>query len=92
MHVVATIIAKPESIDLVESELKKFIAPTLKEEGCTAYDLHRDNNNPATFVFYEEWSSKDLLDKHLQSPHLTAGLAAMDGHLESVVVLELTKY
>lgn len=92
MHVVATIKAKPESAELVEAELLKFIEPTRQEEGCIQYELHRDNNNPATFVFYEEWTSKDLLEKHLQSAHLTAGLAAMNGHLEGVEILEVTKY
>ena len=32
LTIVATIEAKPDKIDLVKAELKKLIAPTLKEE------------------------------------------------------------
>lgn len=91
MHVVAIITAKLGSIDLVQTELTKFIEPTHKEDGYISYQLTQDRDNPANFVFIEEWTSKDHLDTHLQTPHILAGLEAMDGHLESVQILELDK-
>ncbi|WP_416383486.1 putative quinol monooxygenase [Psychrobacter sp. 28M-43] len=27
---------------------------------CINYDLHQDNKNPAHFIFYENWASREL--------------------------------
>jgi len=91
MHVVAIITAKIGSIDLVQAELTKFIEPTHKEYGCITYQLTQDRDNPANFVFIEEWTTIQHLDEHLQTPHILAGLDVMEGHLDSVQILELDK-
>ena len=38
----------------------KLIDITRAEEGCINYDLHQDNENPAHFLFYENWKSREL--------------------------------
>jgi quinol monooxygenase YgiN len=91
LYVSASITAKPESIELVKTELLKFIAPTRLETGCIRYDLHQDRESPAHFVFYETWTTKDALDQHLESDHIQAGRSAMEAHLENVVVSQLDK-
>lgn len=53
LTIVANIIAKPNSVELVKAELLKLIDVTRAEEGCINYELHQDNENPAHFVFYE---------------------------------------
>lgn len=62
-----------------ENELREIllglIAPTRQEEGCVQYDLHADNENPAHFFFFEKWTSKERLDAHMATPHLTAFVA-----------------
>ena len=52
LTIVAHVIAKPESVELVKAELKKLIPITRQEEGCLQYDLHRDNDDPNHFLFY----------------------------------------
>lgn len=89
MHVVAIITAKLGSIDFVQTELTKFIEPTHQENGCVSYQLTQDRSNPANFVFIEEWKSKQHLDDHLTTPHITTGLEKMEGHLEAVQIFEL---
>lgn len=69
--IMATIKAKPSAEKLVEKELLKLIEPTLKEKGCIQYDLHKDNNEPNVFVFYEQWESRDLWQAHMNSKHLS---------------------
>lgn len=91
LFVNAVIVAKHGSTDLVKAELLKLIPPTLNENGCIQYLLHQDQGNPAQFIFYEEWSSKAELDLHLESNHIKAGQAAMDGHLETVDINLLNK-
>ena len=65
LTIVANIIAKKGQVELVKSELIKLIEPTRLEEGCIDYELHQDNENPAHFVFLENWTSRELLQKHL---------------------------
>jgi quinol monooxygenase YgiN len=33
--------------------------------------LHQSVDNKAWFRFYENWTSKQLLEKHLESPHIS---------------------
>jgi quinol monooxygenase YgiN len=70
--VIATFEARPGK----ETELKKALMdlekPTHKEAGCINYDLHISQESPAKFLFYENWTSKELLDAHLKSPHIAA--------------------
>ena len=72
LTVVAEIHAKPGRAEEMGRLLKGLIAPTRKEEGFVQYDLHVDNDNPAHFLFYENWTSMAHLQAHLASPHLTA--------------------
>lgn len=90
LTIVANIIAKKDKVELVKSELIKLIEPTRLEEGCIHYDLHQDNENPAHFVFLENWTSRELLQKHLQSEHIAAYKAATEGAVELFTLNELT--
>ena len=64
--------AEADQIDLVRAELEKLIPITRAEEGCIQYDLHQDNDNPAHFLFYENWTSRELWQAHMTAPHLAA--------------------
>lgn len=72
LTIVANIHAHPDKIDLVKTELQKLVAITRAEAGCLQYDLHQDNDDPAHFLFYENWRSRDLWQAHMNAPHLTA--------------------
>ncbi|MGF1764600.1 putative quinol monooxygenase [Aliivibrio kagoshimensis] len=91
LTIVASIVAKPDSIELVKSELLKLIDLTRAEPGCLQYDLHQDNNNPAHFVFYENWLSHERLQAHLASQHIANYSAATQGSVESFVLNEMTQ-
>ena len=73
--VVAQIKAKPGSENQVRQELLSLVAPSRKDDGCLNYDLHQALDNPALFLFHENWTSKAHLDQHLQQPELQAVLA-----------------
>lgn len=76
--VVATFQARPGK----ETELKKvlvgLVAPTRQEAGCINYDLHALPEDPAKFLFHENWISKAALDAHMQTPHIQALLPRVD--------------
>ena len=75
LTVVATMKAKPGQEAALRQELLALIAPSRKDAGCLNYDLHQSSDNPALFLFHENWTSKALLDAHLAQPHLQTFLA-----------------
>ncbi len=89
--VLAKIVAKNDSIDVVKSELLKIVGPTVKEDGCLQYTPHQDNENPAVFVLYERWENEDYLAAHMNTAHFKAFVAGIDGHSEGLTVNKLTK-
>ena len=90
LTIVAHITAKPDKIDLVKAELQKLVPITRKEQGCINYDLHQDNENPAHFLFYENWESHQLWQAHMNNQHLKDFVTATDGALESLTICEMT--
>ncbi len=90
LTVVARILAKPESLELVKSELLKLIDVTRAEKGCINYDLHQDNDNENLFLFYENWESKALWQTHMNNQHLADYMKATDGAVEEFVLNEMT--
>ncbi len=77
LTVVAQIKAKPGKETQVRQELLALVAPSRKDAGCLNYDLHQALDNPALFLFHENWTSKTHLDQHLQKPDLQAVLARL---------------
>lgn len=75
LTVVAQFKAKPGKESLVRQELLSLLAPSRKDAGCLNYDLHQAPDNPALFLFHENWTNKAHLDQHLQKPELQAVLA-----------------
>ncbi|MCL9775327.1 putative quinol monooxygenase [Vibrio methylphosphonaticus] len=91
LTIVANIIANEDKIELVKTELLALIEATRAEEGCINYDLHQDNNNPAHFTFYENWTSPELLQAHLRSAHIAKYKAATEGAVASFTLNEMTR-
>lgn len=90
LTIVAHITAKVNKIEQVKAELEKLIAPTCVEEGCLQYDLHQDRDNPASFMFYENWQSRALWLRHLESKHLMHYKAAIEGAVDEFRLNEMT--
>ena len=68
--VAAKMVAKPGKADALRSTLMGLIEPTRAEAGCIQYDLHEEQGNPGSFLFFEKWTSKQALDEHLATPYL----------------------
>jgi quinol monooxygenase YgiN len=67
--VVAKLRAKEGMEDRVKQELMTMVEETRKEKGCINYDLHVDDTDKGTFLFYENWVSKMALEHHFETPH-----------------------
>lgn len=70
LTVVAEMQAKPGKEDALRRAVLALIEPTRDEDGCVQYDLHVHSSDPARFVFYENWTSQQHLDRHAASPHI----------------------
>ncbi len=91
LTIVADIHAQPDRAELVKTELQKLIPPTRAEAGCLQYDLHQDDEDPAHFLFFEIWESRDLWQDHMKAPHLAAFQTAAEGAIVELVVSEMTQ-
>lgn len=90
LTIVANIKANPDQIELVKTELIKLIDITRAEEGCINYDLHQDNDNPAHFMFYENWESRELWQTHMNNQHLKDYMAATEGAVAEFTLNEMS--
>ena len=87
--VLATIKAKKGLEETVRNEVLALVAPTRAEAGCLNYDLHQSSDDPATLMLYENWVSREDLDKHLAMPYLQAFLGKVPELLAEPVQLLL---
>ncbi len=67
--VVATMKAKPESVDAVREACTNAVAAVHDEPGCQLYSLHESDG---TFVFVEQWADADALKTHSTAPAIGA--------------------
>ncbi len=91
LTIIANIKAKTAKIDLVKTELEKLIDITRAEKGCLQYNLHQDNENPAHFMFYENWLSRELWLIHMNNQHLQDYITATEGAIEEFTLNEMTQ-
>ncbi len=83
--------AKPGAEKQLYEELSKLVPTTLAEDGCINYDLHRASDEPGTFLFYENWTSRALWEQHINAPHIQAFLAVKDDIVEEGEIIPCEK-
>ena len=71
--------AEPGHEEELAEQLSSLVAPTRREPGCITYELHRDPENPARFMFYERFRNQEALDAHLATPHFKSFQAHRTG-------------
>ena len=65
----ATLHAKPEKRDELVALLSSFVDRSRAEPGCVDYHFHVSADDPNVFYFYENWTTRADLDRHLQLPY-----------------------
>ena len=93
MIVVAKIKALPGKETEMEQALLDMIPKVKEEPGTLIYTLHRDQTDPAVFLFYEKYKDMDALVAHSSTPHFKALFKTikplMDGNPEISMYHEL---
>jgi quinol monooxygenase YgiN len=70
LTVVAHLRALKGQVEETKTFLQGLIGPTRAEPGVIEYWLHQDNDDPAEFTYYENWTNRAEWDKHMELPHL----------------------
>ena len=92
LRIVARIVAAPGQADGLEDEMKILVDQTRSEPGCRQYDLHREIEDPDSFVFVEEWESRALWQTHLAGDAIQSFNERIgDGRIASGEIMQLTK-
>ena len=89
--VVGAFVAREGKEDEATSAFQALVEPTHAEDGCILYALHRGNDDPRKLAFVERWESRELLNAHLESPHVAALLARAEelfGDSGSIIVYD----
>lgn len=76
--VLAKFKAKAGKEEALKQAIMACVPPTRAEAGCINYDLHKSSDDSATFILYENWVSKKLLEEHLEMPYLVDLKAKLD--------------
>ena len=63
---------RPEKSAEFEALFSSYVAQSRSEPGCIEYHMLRDQQDPALFIFFEVWASKEDLDVHSAQPHMKA--------------------
>ncbi len=91
ISITAIIKAKPEYRGEVLAVLLHMVEQSRKEAACLQYDLHQDQSDACTFVFYEIWRDQQGLDQHNQQPYLQEFGALIGTQLQEQPQLFITK-
>lgn len=71
MKVIARKIIQEGTMETVLKLYDELVTLSRLEEGCISYELYQDKSNPLLLAVFEEWESKESLDKHKKSEHFT---------------------
>jgi quinol monooxygenase YgiN len=87
--VVVRIKAKAGREAQVKQELQNLLAPTRREKGCLNYDMHQSTLDSSLFLFHENWTSEDDLQRHFEAPHIKQWLKQAEALLAEPMELTL---
>ena len=72
VSVTARVRARKGMEDEVRRECLALVQPSRAEKGCINYDLHQSVDDAGLFLFYENWESREDLERHLATAHALA--------------------
>ena len=60
---------KPEKRNLFLQLAKATLEPTRAEKGVISYSFYEESSVPNSFIYFEEWKSREALAEHLKTPY-----------------------
>jgi quinol monooxygenase YgiN len=77
---VAKLTVKPNEREAFIAASNLLSEPSRAEKGCVSWDYFQDPTDPNTFVFIEEWTSKEAFDFHFHTEHFQKYLTPLCAH------------
>ena len=81
---------KADQVETMLGAIKKAVPPTLKEEGCAAYEFLQDLEEPTMFYLLEKWKNPAGLESHFKSAHFGEFAGLLGPMLEEPPQIKLT--
>lgn len=75
VHVMASIVVKPEHAEAAKAQLVELANKTRGEAGCAGYELYQRPDMPHVFRTVEVWHNQADVDAHMKTPHVAAAIA-----------------
>ena len=76
IHVMASIIVKPEHAAAAKAMLVGLAETSRGEAGCIEYELFQRPDALHVFQTVERWNSQGDVDAHMRTPHVAAAIGA----------------
>ena len=76
IHVMATIVVKPEHAGAAKALLVELAERSRAESGCLAYELYQRPDAPHVFQTVEAWRAQGDADAHMKTANVGAAIAA----------------
>ena len=89
MVVVAVLKAQAGAEKDMEDALRAMIPKVLSEEGTITYILHRAQNEPGKFLFYEKYRDKAAFDIHSSTEYFQELFRKIGPLLEGQPIVEM---
>ena len=90
--IIAEFEVKPDKLEqfleLAKTDASQSVA---KEPGCHQFDVSLDREQPNRVVLYEVYANEAAFDAHIETPHLAAFRAGIEGFFVSRHVRRLTR-
>ena len=75
MHVMASIVVRPEHAVAARALLADLAAKSRREPGCVAYELFQRADQPHVVPIVEQWLGAADVDAHMKAVHVAAAIA-----------------
>jgi quinol monooxygenase YgiN len=60
---------KPEKRELFLELATSILEPSRKEAGVISYSFYEESTVPNSFIYFEEWQSREALSQHLKADY-----------------------
>jgi quinol monooxygenase YgiN len=89
MIVVAKLKAKVGEEANMEDALRGMVTKVAQEEGTLTYTLHRAQQDPSVFLFYEKYRDAAALKTHSSTPYFKELFGALKPMLDGAPEIEM---
>jgi len=83
--------AKPGQEAALREVLLGLLSPSRADPGCESYLLHVDRADPGHFILSETWTTRDLWQAHMATPHLVEFGTRTDALVATWTLVELAR-